>query len=32
MTTPESPYGSSSAENVAGGGPVRLPHLLAAKA
>ena len=32
MTTPESPYGSSAAENVAGGGPVRLPHLLAAKA
>lgn len=31
MATPESPYGPSNAENVAGSKPVRLPHLLAAK-
>ena len=31
MATPESPYGPSTAENVAGSKPVRLPHLLAAK-
>ena len=32
MATPESPYGASNAENVAGSKPVRLPRLLAAKA
>ena len=32
MATPESPYGPSTAENVAGSKPVRLPRLLAAKA
>ena len=32
MATSESPYGPCAAENVAGGKPVRLPHLLAAKA
>ena len=32
MATPESPYGPCAAKNVAGSKPVRLPHLLAAKA